>query len=94
MTTKTNRIKYRFTLNLPAAFTIRTLRDMRHDLRYITAVKRIDAGLADGTIKEVGKFRKKAQRGRMQKVYVLANVTNVMLELENAQFTKGDLILA
>lgn len=89
----TKRVTYRFNLTFPSAFTIRQLRDSKQrKVQYITIYKRVEAALAAGLIREVGKFRKKAQKGRMQKVYVLSNVTNVMLEVENAGFTRGEFI--
>ena len=93
--TKTKRrATYGFKLEFPGAFTLQQLRNLTHrKILAITLRKRIDAALKAGTVKEVGKFRYKSTRGRMRKVYCLANVTNVQLEIENAKLNVGDLVL-
>jgi uncharacterized protein YqjF (DUF2071 family) len=87
-----NRLPYRFTLTLPEAFTVSQL--MRRGLhpKYITARKRIEKALLDGTIVEAAQFRAKATRGRFQKVYVKADVENVQLVIEKAFAGKGELV--
>ena len=87
-----NRLPYRFTLTLPQVFTLKQLRRQRHDVSYITARKRVEKALLDGTIVEAAQFRAKATRGRFQKVYVKADVENVQLEVEKAFAGKGELV--
>ena len=88
----TNRLPYRFTLTLPQVFTLKQLRRLRHDVSYITARKRVEKALLDGTIVEAAQFRAKATRGRFQKVYVKADVENVQLVIEKALADKGELV--
>lgn len=89
-----HRVTYGFQLTFPAAFTLRQLRNLKHrKIQAITLRKRIEAAVKNGAVREVAKYRPKAMRGRMQKVYCLSNVTNVQLELENAKLTTGDLIM-
>jgi hypothetical protein len=88
-----NRLPYRFTLTLPQVFTVNQLRRLRHDISYITARKRIESALADGTIIEVAKFRPtNHSRGRLQRIYALANVENVQLIVEKAFADKGTVV--
>ena len=88
-----NRLPYRFTLTLPQVFTLKQLRRQRHDVSYITARKRVESALVDGTVIEVAKFRPKAhKRGRLQVIYVKADVENVQLEVEKAFADKGELV--
>lgn len=91
-----NRAKYRFSLTFPEVFTLRQLRNMKQrKVQYITIYKRIESALAAGTIREVGKFRPKAQRGRRQTVYALANVQDVALSVSKSPvLSKGELTLA
>ena len=87
------RLPYRFTLTLPQVFTLKQLRRQRHDVSYIAARKRIEKALLDGTVIEVAKFRPKAhKRGRLQVIYVKADVENVQLEVEKAFANKGELV--
>lgn len=88
------RATYGFKLEFPGAFTLQQLRNLTHRrILAITLRKRVEAALKAGTVKEVGKFRYKPTSGRMRKVYCLANVTNVQLEIENAKLNVGDLVL-
>ena len=87
------RLPYRFTLTLPQVFTLKQLRRQRHDISYITARKRIEKALVEGTVIEVAKFRAKNHgRGRLQVIYAQANVENVQLEVEKAFAEKGELV--
>ena len=87
------RLPYRFTLTLPQVFTLKQLRRQRHDISYITARKRIEKALVEGTIIEVAKFRPKShRRGRLQRVYAQADVENVQLVVEKAFADKGEIV--
>ena len=89
------RATYGFKLKFPTAFTLQQLRDLTHrKILAITLRKRVEAALKAGTVKEIGKYRRTNSRGRMRKVYCLANVTNVQLEIENAKLNNGTLIMA
>lgn len=87
------RLPYRFTLTLPQVFTLKQLRRQRHDVSYITARKRVESALVEGTIIEVAKFRPaNHRRGRLQRIYAQANVENVQLVVEKAFADKGEIV--
>ena len=87
------RLPYRFTLTLPQVFTLKQLRRQRHDVSYITARKRVESALVDGTIIEVAKFRPaNHRRGRLQRIYAQADVENVQLVVEKAFADKGEIV--
>lgn len=93
MTMTKTRLPYRFTLTLPEVFTVNQLMQRGLHPKYITARKRIEKALVEGTIIEVAKFRPKShRRGRLQSVYAQADVENVQLVVEKAFADKGEIV--
>jgi hypothetical protein len=72
MSTK-RKITYGFKLDFPAKFTMHQLCRLRHDMKYITAHKRVEKALATGELVVVGReepevTRKGARRLIYQRV--------------------------
>lgn len=93
MTKTKTRLPYRFTLTLPEAFTVNQLMQRGLHPRYITVRKRVEKALSDGEIVEAAKFRPNDHKsGRLQRVYVRANVEDVQLTVEKVFAGKGEIV--
>lgn len=74
------RIKYGFTLNFPSKpFTVKSLTATGNHPKYITAYKRVQTALADGTITVVGeKTPAKARRGRKELIFTRSDAKTIV----------------
>lgn len=78
---KPQRMKYRFEMELPKIFTVRSLNKVRIGVKAITRYMRIQSALRKGEIVEVGLYRETNQRGRYQTVYALKNAKVTVLSV-------------
>jgi hypothetical protein len=78
MSNKTKRIKYNTPLTFPQTFTLRELRKANaNKMKLITIYSRVQNGIEDGTIEEVGiQEPTTSRRGRKQIVYKLVDITS------------------